>query len=145
MQFSLRPNVDARLALCELIGKTSSLNIRPGILMSEDEFKNIRMTSESIHRRFEKTMKQFLHKMPSSNTLVRLEQNTKVLSLIETMYNWNSQIYEQFKLHGPSQALLNFEKQYKDIMSSYIRVITNDLFMNQLRLLQHRLLLQHIK
>ena len=57
-QFSLRPNIDSRIALCQLIGKTSMLsNPQLSSPMNSNELNNIKCTYERVNRRIEKTVK----------------------------------------------------------------------------------------
>lgn len=92
-QFSLRPNIDARVALCQLIGKTSMLsNPSSTTPMDFNELNSIKQTYERVNRRIEKTVRQFFCTPHNSVALVRLSKSEKILSLIDTMYNWILQL-----------------------------------------------------
>jgi len=69
------------------------LNNRQNVAIDESELNYIKMTYERVLRRVEKTIKQFLCIDLLKTSLHSLQQNEKILSLIETMYNWIMQIY----------------------------------------------------
>lgn len=104
------PNIEARTALCQLIGKWSMLSTgSPDELMDWKELEERNVNYARVNRRVEKTVQQFLRAPCAAYPLRRLEQNEQILSLIETMYTWISQIHQQYQ----AQAALSPDERVR--------------------------------